>query len=151
MKVRLWANPGAVIDGKVREIAPVADPATRTYPVKIEIADDGAVRLGMSALVQFTAKTENPMVRVPLTALHHEKNVTSVWIVEKGAVRLAPVQIGGAAGNDVLLAAGVAPGQTLVTAGVNLLKPGQKVKILGDEAVAPQQRKQIAAADGVAK
>jgi len=40
------------------------------------------------------------------------------------------VQVGGVAGNDVLLSGGVQPGQTIVTAGVNLLKPGQKVRIL---------------------
>jgi multidrug efflux system membrane fusion protein len=45
-----------------------------------------------------------------------------VWVVENGAVRLAPVHDGGVAGNDVLLTGGVKPGQTVVTAGVNLLK-----------------------------
>jgi hypothetical protein len=45
-------------------------------------------------------------------------------------VRLAPVQLGNAIGNEVLLAGGVQAGQTVVTAGVNLLKHGQKVKIL---------------------
>jgi hypothetical protein len=43
------------------------------------------------------------------------------------------VQVGGVAGNDLLLAGGVKPGQTVVTAGVNLLKPGQKVKVLGSD------------------
>ena len=53
-----------------------------------------------------------------------------MWIVENGAVRLAPVQVGGTSGNDVVLVAGVKPGQTIVTAGVNVLKNGQKVSIL---------------------
>jgi multidrug efflux system membrane fusion protein len=132
--VRLWANPNAVIPGKVREVSPVADPATRTYAVKVAIPDSAAdVKLGMTALVQFASTTAAPMIRVPLTALFHENGTTSVWLVENGAVRLVPVQIGGPAGNDVVLAGGVAPGQTVVTAGVNLLKAGQKVKILAPE------------------
>jgi hypothetical protein len=40
------------------------------------------------------------------------------------------VQVGGVAGNEVLLSSGVRPGQQIVTAGVNLLKNGQKVRIL---------------------
>jgi membrane fusion protein, multidrug efflux system len=46
---------------------------------------------------------------------------------------LVPVQVGGTSGNDVVLIGGVKPGQTVVTAGVNLLKQGQKVKILPPE------------------
>ena len=72
-------------------------------------------------------------LRAPLTALHHEKGVTSVWTVENGAVRLVPVRIVGQLGNDVLLGAGVKAGQTVVTAGVNQLRNGQKVRILSTD------------------
>ncbi len=132
--VRLWAKPNVVIPGKVREVSPVADPATRTYAVKVSIPDTAAdVKLGMTALVQFASTTATPLIRVPLTALFHENATTSVWLVENGAVRLVPVRIGGTAGNEIVLTGGVAPGQTVVTAGVNLLKEGQKVKILAAE------------------
>ena len=120
--------------GKVREVSPVADPATRPYAVKVSIPDTGLdVKLGMTVLVQFSSTTATPLIRVPLTALFHENATTSVWIVENGAVRLVPVQIGGTSGNEVVLVGGVKPGQTVVTAGVNLLKAGQKVKILAAE------------------
>ena len=132
--VRLWANPSVAIPGKIREVSPVADPATRTYAAKVSIPDSAAdVKLGMTALVQFSSSTPTPLIRVPLTALFHEKNITSVWVVENGAVKLMPVQIGGTAGNDVVLAGGVKAGQTVVTAGVNLLKPGPKVRIMPAE------------------
>lgn len=131
--VRMWANPGVAIPGKIREVSPVAEAATRTYVAKVSIPDSPGVQLGMTATVQFSSTTAQPMIRVPLTALFHEKNTTSVWVVENGAVRLVPVQIGGTAGNEVVLAGGVKPGQTVVTAGVNLLKQGQKVKILPTE------------------
>jgi hypothetical protein len=51
-------------------------------------------------------------------------------------VKLVPVKVAGITANEVLIAGGVSPGQTVVTAGVNLLKPGQKVKILGEEQLA---------------
>ncbi len=130
VKVKLWADPNQSIPGKIREIAPVADPATRTYTVKVSIPPRDDIRLGMTAVVQLAHAKGGAALKVPLSALYHDKGVTSVWVIENGAVRLVPVQVGGVSGNDVLLAGGVKPGQTIVTAGVNLLKPGQKVKVL---------------------
>ncbi|HJV81472.1 efflux RND transporter periplasmic adaptor subunit [Noviherbaspirillum sp.] len=137
VRVRTWANPTQIIPGKLRELSPVADPATRTYTAKISIpnAPDG-IKLGMTAYVAFAGKTANEMIKLPLTALFQDKSSTAVWVVENGSVKLVPIQVGGTSGNDILVAGGIAPGQTIVTAGVNLLKPGQKVKILGDEAIA---------------
>ena len=132
--VRLWADPAKSVAGKIREISPVADPATRTYTAKVTIPDSLAeAKLGMTAVVRFASKTATPQIKVPLTALFNEKSRSSVWVVEGGVVKLVPVTIAGVAGNDLILGSGVRPGQTIVTAGVNLLKPGQKVKILGSE------------------
>lgn len=151
VRVRVWANPDDVIAGKIRELSPVADPATRTYAAKISIPDAPAeVRLGMTAYVSFSDKTTDTVIKVPLTALFEEKGATAVWVVEGGAVRLTPVQVAGTSGNDILLSGGVASGQTIVTAGVNMLKPGQKVKILGEDQIAGDDRAVVANA-GAAK
>ena len=132
--VRLWADPSKSVAGKIREISPVADPATRTYTAKVTIPDSLAeAKLGMTAVVRFASKTDTPQIKVPLTALFNEKSVTSVWVVEGGVAKLVPVTVIGAAGNDLVIGSGVKPGQTVVTAGVHLLKPGQKVKILGND------------------
>jgi RND family efflux transporter MFP subunit len=134
VQVRLWADPKNAVAGKIREISPVADPSTRTYTAKVSIPDSVAeAKLGMTAVVQFASKSPVPQIKVPLTALYYEKSASSVWVVEGGAVKLVPVTIAGAAGNDIVLGSGVKAGQTVVTAGVNLLKPGQKVKILGND------------------
>jgi RND family efflux transporter MFP subunit len=133
VRVRLWADPNRSIAGRIREVSPVADPATRTYTVKVSIPAGDEVRLGMTAVVQLVRKASGAadgQVRVPLSALVQNKGASNVWVIENGAVRLQPVQVGGVAGNDVQLAGGVRAGQTIVTAGVNLLKNGQKVKIL---------------------
>jgi len=130
--VRLWASPDKTVPGKIREISPVADPFTRTYAFRVSIpASLSEAKLGMTALVAFASRTPQPQIKVPLTALFHEKSATSVWVVENGVVRLVPVTVNGVSGNDLVLGSGVKPGQTVVTAGVNLLKPGQKVTILG--------------------
>lgn len=137
VSVRLWANRGHSIPGKIREISPVADPSTRTYTVKVSLPPGTDVRLGMTATVELATTTtaNGAALRVPLSALVQDKGATSVWVVEKErsgalAVQLRRVQVAGQSGNDLLLSGGVQPGQTVVTAGVHLLKPGQKVRIL---------------------
>lgn len=135
VKVRLWAKPSEIMQGKLRELSPIADPVTRTYTAKVSIPDAAKeVRLGMTADVSFGMKNPQQLIRLPLTALFQEKNVSSVWVVENDTVRLVPVQLATTTGEDILIASGVNAGQQIVTAGVNLLKAGQKVKILGVEA-----------------
>jgi multidrug efflux pump subunit AcrA (membrane-fusion protein) len=55
---------------------------------------------------------------------------TAVWLVDKKTmtVKPQPIQVAGADGNSVLVSEGLTPGQTVVTAGVHVLTPGQKVK-----------------------
>ncbi|MFN3790362.1 efflux RND transporter periplasmic adaptor subunit [Massilia sp.] len=132
VNVRLWARRSEAIPGKIREVSPVADPATRTYTVKVSIPARADIRLGMTATVEITtaAGADASALRVPLSALVQDKGATSVWVVENGAVQLRKVEVAGQSGNDILVSGGVQPGQTVVTAGVHLLKPGQKVKIL---------------------
>jgi len=132
VSVRLWANRAEVIPGKIREVSPVADPATRTYTVKVSIPARADIRLGMTATVEMTTSggSNASALRVPLSALVQDKGATSVWVVDNGAVQLRKVEVAGQSGNDILLSGGVQPGQTVVTAGVHLLKPGQKVRIL---------------------
>lgn len=129
--VRTWANPTQSLPGKLRELSPVADTATRTYTARISIPKAPAdIRLGMTAYVTFSASTAKPMLKVPLTALVQNQGGSAVWVVENGTVKLTPVQLAAPSGNDMLVASGIESGQTVVTAGVNLLKPGQKVTVL---------------------
>lgn len=129
--VRLWADAEQTIPGKIREIAPMADAATRTYTVKVALPARADARLGMSATVELaTGAATSGGLRVPLSALVNNKGASSVWVVENGTVKLVPVQVAGQVENDVLVSGAVRAGQNVVTAGVNLLKPGQKVRIL---------------------
>ena len=144
MQVRIWANQALVLRGQLRELSPVADPATRTYTAKISIPNaPPEVRLGMTATVRFITKADKNLIRLPLTALLNEKNQTSIWVIENGAVKSVPVQVGGVMGNEVVIASGVNAGQMIVTAGVNTLRAGQKVNVLGQELdTKPQQNPQ---------
>lgn len=136
VEVSLWAAPGRASAGRIREIAPAADPATRTYAVRVAVADPPAgIRWGMTAKVRFSAQTPAPLIRVPLSALLREGEQTVVWVFDpkSSTVQSAPVTIAGPNGNDALVSNGLAPGQVVVTAGAHLLQQGHKVKLLSDE------------------
>ena len=63
----------------------------------------------------------------------------SVWVLERASmtVRLQPIAIATADGNDVVVASGLQPGMEVVTAGVHVLSPGQKVTIYREKAAPP--------------
>ena len=146
LAVKTWANSNVAISGRLRELSPIADPATRTYTAKISLPRAGPeIRLGMTATVQF-AVPALPGIHLPMTALVNSKEGTAVWVVESGVVKLVPVQVASATGTDVLIAQGLSAGQSVVTAGVNQLRPGQKVSLLGQELSAISEDTKPAAA-----
>ena len=150
LAVKTWANSNVAISGRLRELSPIADPATRTYTAKISLPRAGPeVRLGMTATVQFAAPAM-PGIHLPMTALVNSKEGTAVWVVESGVVKLVPVQVANATVTEVLIAQGLSAGQSVVTAGVNQLRPGQKVSLLGQELSGVQEANKPAAA-GAAK
>jgi len=70
------------------------------------------------------------VTKLPLTAVMQQHGQTAVWLVDKTSmtVKVQPVVVVGADGNAVVVSSGLDPGQTVVTAGVHALSPGQKVK-----------------------
>jgi len=130
--VRAWSD-NSRMQGKVREVAAAADPVTRTYPVKVSLDPAAALPLGSTVHVapQSLSMVGAPAIKLPTSALRKEGNGTAVWVLDRQAmtVRSQPVQIAGADGNDAIIAAGLQPGMLVVTAGVHVLSPGQKVAI----------------------
>ncbi len=140
--IHTWADPGRTLPGRVREISGAADPVTRTYATRVTVPNPPAdLKIGMTAVVRFMRTGETPAIRVPLTALLQEQGRNQVWIYEKdasgaaGTVRPVSVTLGEPVGNEVEVRGGLSPGQTIVTAGVHLLKAGQTVRPM--QTVAP--------------
>lgn len=152
IKVRLWANPSVSIDASLRELSPIADSVTRTFTAKLALpASTKDLKLGMTATASFSMKDSPTAITLPLTALYQEKNVTSVWVVENGVVHLVPVSLAGSTEQTVLVASGLKAGQMVVTAGVNLLKPNQKVVLLGETVAAASAEASGSANQGAKK
>ena len=132
ISVRLWAG-GAPIKGRLREVSPVADPATRTFPARIALVNPPpTVALGMTASVAFAIPLPQPVITVPLQALLVEGGATHAWRYDPASntVQRTRVRVGNVAGNEVVIAEGLEAGDVVVTAGAHQLKEGQKVRLL---------------------
>lgn len=138
MTVTTWANPQRPYVAALRELAPDTDKATRTYSARLTIRKpDAAIRLGMTASVQIPNIEGDSVIRVPLSAIYDKAGEPLVWIVDPAASTVAtrPVKLAAAHKNSVLVAAGLKDGEVVVTAGVHMLHPGQKVKVVQPEIV----------------
>lgn len=132
--VTLSTDPSVEADGRVREVAPQADPVTRTFEVKVGLTDPPpAMRLGstVTGSVQLGKQTG---IELPSSALTARDGEPAVFVVdpEAGTVDLKPIRIGRYDLASVVVADGLTGGDLVVTAGVQALRPGQQVRLLGE-------------------
>jgi RND family efflux transporter MFP subunit len=131
--VTLTSDPSIKATGRVREVAPQADPVTRTFRVRVGLdAPPEAMRLGSS--VTGTVRLEGAAgISIPASALTRAQGQPAVWIVDPKAstVSLHPVDVERFDLARVIVAQGLEPGDVVVTAGVQALRPGEKVRLLG--------------------
>lgn len=134
--VSLQIDPTVSITGTAREVSPQADPLTRTFRVRIALADAPEnFRLGTTITAR-PGHAEPKSVTLPLTALLEEAGKTSVFVVDEATatVRRQAITIAARGERDFTPASGVSEGMHVVTAGIRELQDGQKVKLSGDEA-----------------
>ncbi|MGA0612817.1 efflux RND transporter periplasmic adaptor subunit [Caldimonas sp. KR1-144] len=142
LKVSVWAHPDRQWTGVLRELAPDTDNVTRTYSARITIRDfdPTVLRLGMTASVFAPDIEGTSTIRVPLTAIVDQQGKRQVWVVDPKTSRVAlrEVKLGSPQDDTVLVAAGLAEGEMVVTAGVHMLQPGQRVKVAGAQQAASE-------------
>jgi len=150
LQVQLWGQEEKR-QAQVREIAASADPVTRTFIVKLALAERSVPALGLTATVSLSraVDTRPAVIKLPTTALRQEQGKTSVWVYDpaKQEVQVQEVEVATADENQAVIAKGLNPGQQVVVAGVHVLSPGQKVTVYRspyDKSIAP-------AAQGAAK
>jgi RND family efflux transporter MFP subunit len=130
--VILWSEPNKKYAAKLREVAPSADPATRTYLAKFSLPDAGEkVSLGMTATLTLADPATERVARVPLSALFSQGGDPSLYIVgASGDVTLKPVAVKSYESNAVVITSGVDEGAKVVVLGVQKLDPAQKVRVV---------------------
>jgi RND family efflux transporter MFP subunit len=133
MEVSLWTKGSQRFPASLRELALSADPATRTYPIRVHVSNPPAdMKLGMSASVIVPSGDLAAVFRIPLTAIVQRQGVAGVWMfdADTGTVKFKVVKIVGVADNDALVGEGIDSGERIVTAGAMLLHEGQQVKLM---------------------
>ncbi|MFO7541727.1 MAG: efflux RND transporter periplasmic adaptor subunit [Thiobacillus sp.] len=129
LNIRLWSTPNTVYSGRLRELSPMADAASRTYGARVSfVQPDAAVMLGMTATVDVGHATA-PVLSVAQTALFKVNGQPQVWVVNRdsGKVAARSVQLGEMNGDRAAVLSGLAVGEWVVTAGVHKLAPDQRV------------------------
>lgn len=118
----------------VREIAPSADPVTRTYRVRCTLpAQPPGWRLGLNAIVTLPSGQSTLGIRIPSTALYEKERKSAVWIVKGDqTVELRPIVVARYDTDSVEVSSGLKSGERIVTAGVHKLLAGQKVSLLSE-------------------
>ena len=121
-----------MIEGKIREISPIADAATRTYKVRISLMNPPeTIKLGMTASAQIagTGDKNQAAMEIPLSALYQTDGSTGVWVVTNDTVSLKTITVGEFGNTKIQVLSGLTAGETIVTAGVHKLREGQKVRL----------------------
>lgn len=128
--VKLWSD-GKTYPGRVREISPAADPATRTFAARISIVGaDANLPLGISATASF-ARAGEASFAVPLPAIFQQDGKTAVWVIGKdNAVQLRAIDVVRYGDEVAVVRAGLEEGETIVAAGAFKLTAGEKVRIV---------------------
>ena len=129
--IKLNAQPDKTYHGVLRELAAGADPATRTYAARITVSDaDDAMQYGMSATVRMQSG-DAMQILLPLAAVFSRDSSPGVWkLGNDGIVHRAAITVDGVEGDELRISKGLKPGDLVVTAGANLLREGEKVKLM---------------------
>jgi RND family efflux transporter MFP subunit len=119
--VTLWADPSHPLPARVREIGALADPASRTFAVKVALADPPPLlALGMTATIRFAAPATAPVALLPAAALVDDHGAPAVWVLDPVRHHAALRRIGLAAyrgDGTMAVLSGLGAGELVVTAG----------------------------------
>lgn len=130
--VTLATDPNVTAQGRVREVSPRADPATGSFRVRVGLIDPPpAMRLGTTVTGRMQVGAPAG-IEIPSSALTRGDAGPAVWIVDPQGqtVALRPIEVVSSDLARVIVGKGLQNGDIVVTAGVQALRPGQKVSLL---------------------
>lgn len=127
LEVRIPAAQ-VTLEGTVSEITPVADPRTRTFPVKVDLPPQPGLRSGLfGRLVIPVAEVE--AIRVPARAVLVRGQMELAYVVRGERAELRLVKTGKRLAEEVEVVSGLAPGEVLVVEADQPLRDGQPVRV----------------------
>ncbi|MFN3888878.1 MAG: efflux RND transporter periplasmic adaptor subunit [Beijerinckiaceae bacterium] len=133
VSISLSIDPSVSGTGRVREVSPQADPRTGAFRVRVGLIDPPPeMRLGSTVVGRMRIDGAEGLI-VPPSALARLDGQPAVWIFDPAAKTVSKrnVEVVLHRTAEVVLSTGVIPGEVVVTAGVQTLRPGQRVRVLG--------------------
>ena len=127
--LRTDALPGRLFDGEVAEITPKGDPVSRSYRVRIRLADAPAVdagplRTGMTMDANLiVSRRENALL-----VLSRALKGNAVWVFEDGRVKQREVRKGVSGSERTEIVSGLAEGERVVLSPPESLREGQRAR-----------------------
>jgi len=131
--VSLWSQPEKKIQAKLRELSPIADPATRTFQARFTLLGDYATgELGMTATVTLSDPAGPENLSLPSTALFHSQGDDQVWVVNPATGQVSPrkVKVIDHRGDRIIIGGGLQTDDWVIRMGVHKIDPAIKVKIV---------------------
>ena len=139
VQITFSAIPGKEFTGEVTEISPSVSEQSATYPVEIEIIDPTTdIKQGMAANVTFNFENERTsqdnVIIVPVKVVGEDEKGNFVFVLNTddnkvGHVVKQHVELGQLTAEGFEILKGLTAGQKIVTAGLQTLLDGQKVKL----------------------
>jgi RND family efflux transporter MFP subunit len=131
--VRLAGDPNVTAEGRVREVSPQADPVTRLFEVRVGLIDPPPAMLLGATVTGETRVESDRILDIPATALTRFNGQPGVWVVDPQTMVVSPrnVEVARFDPATVAVSGGLSAGEVVVTAGVQALHDGQKVRLLG--------------------
>ena len=134
--VQVWANAARTepYKGKVVSIADEGDPKTRTFPVRVEIVNDGLLRASMSASVELPAGEKQTSVLVSKDAILVQGRLSYVYVVGENSIsEQRYITTGASTGSSFAVVDGLQVGERVIVKGNERIRPGTPVRVVGDE------------------
>lgn len=131
-RVEVDAYPGETFTGRIARVSPILDPATRTAPIEIEIANPSyRLKPGMYARVSITLDTTKDALVVPANALVDLGGRRGVFQPLSETAVFRAVQVGNEQGQLVEILGGLTEGQEVITTGAGQLRDGDRISVAG--------------------
>ncbi|HET9567054.1 MAG TPA: efflux RND transporter periplasmic adaptor subunit, partial [Vicinamibacterales bacterium] len=134
-RVQVDAFPGETFKGRIARVSPVLDPATRTAPIEIEIANPTyRLKPGMYARVGITTQTKKQALVLPSSAVVDLGGRRGVFQLQNETAVFKTVTVGSEQGLVVEILAGLAEGDEVISTGAGALRDGDRVALPGGRA-----------------
>lgn len=134
LAISLVSNPAVATIGDVREISPAVNPGTMTITVKVGLRETPPAMVLGSIVNGMGLMKQRKVFLLPWGALFEIDGAPAVWLIDprSNTVSLKPITVDRYNRGVVAVTDGLENGQLVVSAGGQLLRPGQKVEIAAE-------------------